>query len=186
MELLGSYQGYNTSVNPSIANVFATAAFRFGHALVNPILLRLNHEFLPVSAGHLPLHQAFFSPWRLLNETGIDPLLRGLMASPAKSRKPVDEFMNVDLTERLFEGAHRIPLDLAAINIQRGRDHALPGYAAWRRHCGFGEPTSFDQLQNVITNDKLRWKLENLYGHPGESIDYRCNDGRFLLSAHGC
>ena len=28
MEMLGSYKGYRRAVNPSIANVFATAAFR--------------------------------------------------------------------------------------------------------------------------------------------------------------
>ncbi|CAG0914310.1 unnamed protein product [Notodromas monacha] len=167
MANLGSYTGYNSSLDPSISNVFATAAFRFGHALVNPVLLRLDRNFLPDSAGHLPLHLAFFSPWRIINETGIDPLLRGLMVSPSKSRKPVDEFMNVDLTERLFEGAHRIPLDLAAINIQRGRDHGLPGYGAWRKHCGFGEPQNFDELWDVIRNVKLREKLFQLYGHPG-------------------
>ena len=121
MSRLGTYTNYNDTLDPSIANVFATAAFRFGHALVNPVLLRLDSNFLPVPQGHLPLHAAFFSPWRLLNDTGIDPVLRGLMVSPGKSRLPVDEMLNVDLTERLFEGAHRIPLDLAATNMQRGR-----------------------------------------------------------------
>ena len=32
--------------------------------------------------------QAFFAPWRLVEEGGLDPLLRGLFASPAKLSTP--------------------------------------------------------------------------------------------------
>ena len=41
MKKLGLYKGYNPETTPSIANVFATAAFRFGHALIKPIIRRL-------------------------------------------------------------------------------------------------------------------------------------------------
>lgn len=84
MQQLGEYKGYDPKVNPTIANVFATAALRFGHTLINPILHRLNETFEPIKEGHLPLHKAFFSPWRVVDEGGIDPLLRGLYTVPAK------------------------------------------------------------------------------------------------------
>lgn len=66
---IGPYEGYNPTVNPSVSNVFATAAFRFGHATISPILRRLNesfqeHERFPP----LRLHSTFFSPWRIVKE----------------------------------------------------------------------------------------------------------------------
>lgn len=45
MQILGGYDGYNPNINPGISNVFATAALRFGHSLINPILSRLDSNF---------------------------------------------------------------------------------------------------------------------------------------------
>lgn len=166
MKMLGAYDGYNPRINPSIANVFATAALRFGHSLINPILHRLNSSFEPIKEGHLHLHKAFFSPWRILDEGGIDPVMRGLFSVPAKLKKPTEN-LNTDLTERLFETAHAVALDLAAINIHRSRDHAIPGYVEFRKVCDMSPVETFDDLANEITDPNVREKLRELYGHPG-------------------
>uniref|UniRef100_A0A1I8B0B9 Ig-like domain-containing protein n=1 Tax=Meloidogyne hapla TaxID=6305 RepID=A0A1I8B0B9_MELHA len=164
--LIGPYNGYSTEVNPSVSNAFATAAFRFGHTLINPKLERLDKNFNSIQEGPLPLHEAFFAPERLLAEGGVDPLLRGLFASPLK--QPMSEqLLNRELTERLFHRAHNVSLDLAAINIQRGRDHGLPGYLEYRRFCGLTVPTNWEQLSFDIPNPEVLARLKKLYGHPG-------------------
>lgn len=88
MRMIGNYTGYKPDVNPSIVNEFATAALRFGHTLIQPMLFRLNESFQEIEEGHLPLHQAFFSPYKLIDEGGIDPLIRGLFGRATKKRMP--------------------------------------------------------------------------------------------------
>jgi peroxidase len=56
--------------------------------------------------------------------------------------------------------------DLKAIDIQRGRDHGLPGYNDWRVHCGLSFAKSFDDLAAEFPNHEIRNKLKQVYGHP--------------------
>ncbi|NP_001191571.1 thyroid peroxidase-like protein [Aplysia californica] len=169
MAMMGAYSGYKPNVNPSVANEFAVAALRFGHTLVQPVIFRLNESFHEVEEGHLPLHQAFFSPYRLLEEGGIDPLLRGMFGRTAKKRMP-GEFFNSELTEKLFKLANAIGQDLASLNIQRGRDHGIQFYNDYREHCGLSRATTFEDLSAEIQHRGTRDKLQALYGHP-DNID---------------
>ncbi|XP_074981330.1 putative oxidoreductase PXDNL isoform X3 [Caretta caretta] len=165
MKMMGDYKGYNPNVNAGIINAFATAAFRFGHTLINPILYRLNETFGEISQGHLSLHKAFFSPFRIIQEGGIDPLLRGLFGVAGKMRVP-SQLLNLELTERLFSMAHSVALDLAATNIQRGRDHGIPPYVDYRVFCNLTSVETFEDLHNEIKEPKIREKLKKLYGTP--------------------
>lgn len=57
---------------------------------------------------------------------GIDPLLRGFLVDHSKLMKQ-NQMMVKEVQDRLFEQVEEIGLDLAALNLQRGRDHGLPG-----------------------------------------------------------
>ena len=100
-DYLDKYSGYDPSVDATISNVFATAAFRFGHSQIMPLFQRLdsNYESLPI--GPLKLQDAFFAPFRITEEGGIEPLIRGLIATPVK-RVSSNKGLNNNLTEALF------------------------------------------------------------------------------------
>ncbi|KAM9466397.1 thyroid peroxidase [Clarias gariepinus] len=169
-QIIGPYEGYNDTINPSISNVFATAAFRFGHATISTYIRRVNesfqeHEHFP----SLKLHQAFFSPWRIIREGGLDPVLRGLISQPA-ARQNQNHLMNEELTEKLMVLTIPEALDLAALNLQRGRDHGLPGYNDWRLFCGYDRVQSIADLKSLIHDSALVEKIMDLYGHP-DNID---------------
>ena len=89
-----------------------------------------------------------------------------MYVTPAKLKRP-EQNVNSELTEQLFRTAHAVALDLAAMNIQRGRDHAIPPYVDWRKYCNMSHVETFEDLSGEISNVHVREKLRELYGHPG-------------------
>ncbi|XP_013924882.1 PREDICTED: thyroid peroxidase [Thamnophis sirtalis] len=68
-QYIGPYQGYDPTINPTVTNVFSTAAFRFAHAAIHPLVKRLNPRYKEdPTLPNLYLHEAFFTPWRLIKE----------------------------------------------------------------------------------------------------------------------
>ena len=126
--VVGDYTGYDPRINPGVTNAFSTAAYRYGHTLIRPFFDRLGSGYIPVTLGPISLLEMFFDPDSYRNSLGTDPILRGMVS---QNSRRVDEFMNAILTNNLFN----VHLDLASLNIQRGRDHGLPPYLTWQRYC---------------------------------------------------
>ncbi|XP_076311583.1 salivary peroxidase/catechol oxidase-like [Tachypleus tridentatus] len=138
---------YNPLINPSIANGFASAAYRYGHSLVQGIIKMVDKTSTVVN--ELPLSSVFFNPMHMYSPGSVDNLLRGLFRQPAQQ---FDSFVTEQLTNHLFQPAgNNFGMDLIALNIQRGRDHGIPGYNAWREKCGLPRARNFEDLLMWMT-----------------------------------
>ncbi|MDJ0554508.1 MAG: peroxidase family protein [Microcoleaceae cyanobacterium MO_207.B10] len=157
------YNGYNANVNPGINTEFSTAAFRLGHSQVSGILKRLDEDGTPAAVGELDLFEGFFQPERITEDGGIEPVLRGLAS---QVQQKTDSKIVEDLRDLLFTG---VPgggpvangTDLAALNIQRGRDHGLGNYNQVRAVLGL--PTVND-FGDISSDPEVVANLEELYG----------------------
>lgn len=156
-DALAPYAGYRNDVDARISNVFSSALYRYGHSALSPMLLRVDADGSEINAGHLPLRDAFFAPQRLIDEGGIEPILRGLASQRCQE---IDPYVVDDVRNFLFGAPGRGGFDLASLNIQRGRDHGLPSYNAARTELGLERVLAFSD----ITDDpEMQVRLAEVY-----------------------
>ena len=156
---LDTYSVYDEMVDPRILNVFSAAAFRMGHTLLNSTILRLDNDGNEIAGGNLQLQEAFFNPQTLLFlGGGIDPLFKGMGTQISQD---LDCKVINDVRNFLFGPPGAGGLDLASININRGRERGLPDFNTVRVDFGLTPYTSFLELNSdtVIANS-----MEQLYG----------------------
>ena len=102
---------------------------RFGHSMVPSNFRSVSRQ----RSETLQMSQQFFSPDELKSPGFLDGLVRGMTKQGGQLW---DNKFVEDLRNHLFESRPgRGGLDLVAVNIQRGRDHGLPGYNMYREIC---------------------------------------------------
>jgi peroxidase len=153
---ISRYLGYDSTVDPSIANEFSTAAFRFGHSTLNDDVGFFDNDGQDVR-DEVSLTEAFLNP-ALLEESGIDSVLK--YAASAVSSE-VDLQVVDSLRNLLFGAPGSGGLDLVSLNIQRGRDHGLADYNSVREAYGLEPVDGFD---DITSDTELQQNLESLYG----------------------
>lgn len=160
---IAPYSRYDDSVNPTIFNEFSVAAFRLGHSMLNEQLLRLDASGVVIADGHVDLKSAFFAaPSILASETDLDPILRGFAT---QEHQELDAKVIDDIRNFLFGQPGSGGFDLASLNIQRGRDHGVPGYNDMREAMGLVRVTQFGQ---ITSDPELADALFDTYGEVNE------------------
>jgi peroxidase len=139
--VIDRYDGYKAKVDPRISEEFAGAAYRFGHSLVSAETERIDNNGELIGSGSTLRGTFFITPAAFAADTGADGFLRHLLsdASQAMDARIVDDLRNF-----LFDPP--VGLDLAAINIQRGRDLGLGTLNQTRESLGLTSYKTFEQI----------------------------------------
>ncbi len=152
-----SYNGYSSQVNPGVTNVFSAAAFRMGHTLINSNIIRMRNNGDLISKGNIALKDAFFNPLAIDLAGGIEPYIKGM---GTQIQQDFDCKIVGDVRNFLFGAPGQGGLDLAAININRGRERGLPDYNTVREN--FGLP-NLDNFTELCDDPEVAVLLEEIY-----------------------
>lgn len=126
------FAGYQTEIDPAIVAEFAHTVYRFGHSMLTETVARKNADG---SNNDIGLIQAFLNPLAfndggsagtLSSEAAAGSVVRGMTRQVGNE---IDEFVTGALRSNLLG----LPLDLATINLARGRETGVPPLNAARR-----------------------------------------------------
>ncbi|WP_295694744.1 peroxidase family protein [Lapillicoccus sp.] len=131
--LVKPFHAYSPDINPAISAEFASAVYRFGHSMLDDTVARRVETVaadgtVTKTDTSLPLLNAFLDPPAYFSggSTGmLTPEAAAgsiVMGSSDQIGNELDEFV----TETLRNNLLGLPLDLATLNIARGRDVGLP------------------------------------------------------------
>lgn len=137
-------EGYGYSYSPDVPPMTlaesAVAAFRFGHSTVDGFFRLLRHG---TAAEAVPIKDLYFDPSKIQEPHSFDSMMYSF---GQQSQQLADNSMSAGLTHHLFQRENPFGLDLAALNIQRGRDFGLRPYNDYRELAGLPRITDFYEL----------------------------------------
>jgi Ca2+-binding RTX toxin-like protein len=114
--------GFDTMMDPTIFAEFAHVVYRFGHSMLTESIDQFDPNYNP---NHISLIQGFLNPTAFTSSNGVDDgiaagaIIRGMTRQVGNE---IDEFVTSALRNNLLG----LPLDLATINLARGRDVGMP------------------------------------------------------------
>jgi peroxidase len=147
------YSNYEPHTDPTTWNDYATTACRFGHSQISGFFKVL----MPSAGGQYKDHgywirDKFFDP-QPLYDSHIDGIVRGLLSESGMS---VDPHIDSDVKNYLYRAKHeKFGSDLPAFNIQRGRDHGIPGYTRYLQFCFGYKANSWEDLYRFIPKERV-------------------------------
>jgi len=160
----GYADDYDSSIDPRINAEFSGAAFRFGHSMVPGLIQVMKPSRRNVQK--MRLKDVFFDPSQLVDDGFIDGIMLGmaLTAAPAWDPEFSEDLMNHLFEERDSDGSG---MDLATLNIQRGRDLGLQGYNKYRKLCASGRYGGVQRFEDLTRDGYMSTqtvrKLSALY-----------------------
>ncbi len=111
--------GFDVTIDPTIVAEFAHVVYRFGHSMLTESIDRFDPDF---NEEHIGLIEGFLNPLEfaeLPDDQMAGSIIRGMTRQVGNE---IDEFVTSALRNNLLG----LPLDLATINLARGRDTGVP------------------------------------------------------------
>ena len=159
-------QVYDTAINAAIVDEFAHTVYRFGHSLLPDTIDRFDPDFSLVGTDteQIGLIEAFLNPLEfsasgVTDAAAAGAIVRGVTRLPGNE---IDEFV----TEAVRNNLLGLPLDLASINLARGRDTGVPPFNKARAE--FYAMTGDSQLKPYMSWADLAPNLK----HPESIVNF--------------
>ncbi|KAL3068508.1 hypothetical protein niasHT_030799 [Heterodera trifolii] len=140
---------YDLNLDGTTLNEFAAAVGLFYLTMFDGKLAHLSAD--GIRSMDRPLSEWMYEPSPLMFSERIDGILRFLLRQPGLMP---GLHMSGELRDKLFRQSGPNGLDLAALIVQMGRDHGLPGYTRVREACGEMPVKSFDDLAEIVVEPK--------------------------------
>jgi Ca2+-binding RTX toxin-like protein len=141
------FAGYDVTIDPAITAEFANAVYRFGHSmLTDTVAMEAFNPDTGLATGEdhsMTLIEAFLNP-TVFNHTVAGEVAIGSSNQVAYA---IDEWVTGSLRNTLVG----LPLDLAALNIARGRDAGIPSLNEVRQQL-------FDQTGMTSLKPYASWE----------------------------